>query len=116
MYLSQLASSSPWSIASGKVLANMARRPFSCLLFYFESALLAAICTAAGVWSAQYHHLAPVLLAPLYVAALLLFCRLMGRLAWRIAGPREEEKDAAGEKRRTTPDGKQNAGEPLARG
>lgn len=108
VFLSQLAANSPWTLVSGNVLANMARRPFSCLLFYIESALLAAVCTVAVVLTADYHHLVPVLFAPLYVAALLLYCRLLGRLAWRIAVPGGMEE--------ATPEEKQESGELPSRG
>jgi DNA-directed RNA polymerase subunit RPC12/RpoP len=88
VFLSQMAAASPWSIVSGQVIGAIVRRPFSWLLFCFESALLGAVSAAAIFYTAPIHFLVPVLLAPLYVAAILLYARLIGRLGWVLAEAR----------------------------
>jgi DNA-directed RNA polymerase subunit M/transcription elongation factor TFIIS len=95
VFLSQLAAGSPWALASGQVVAGLARRPISCLVFYLESGLLAAICVVAVAKTAPLHHLAPVLFAPLYVAAALLYGRILGRLGWAVAARHQEKVDDA---------------------
>lgn len=94
VFLSQLAGNSPWAMLSGHVIASLLRRPFSCLVFYLESVLLAAICAVVVVFTAPVHHLLPVLFTPLYVAAGLLYARLLGRLAWRISASGGAKKPA----------------------
>jgi DNA-directed RNA polymerase subunit RPC12/RpoP len=85
VFLSQLAANSVVSLVHPRVLASLARCPFSWLLFYVESAMLLAICGAAAVAASFVHYLMAALLAPLYVAAMLLYARLLGRLGWRLA-------------------------------
>jgi hypothetical protein len=97
VFLSQLAANSPWAMLSGRVIAAFLRRPISCLVFYVESLLLAAVCAVAVALTAPLHHLVPVLFAPLYVAAGLLYGRLLGRLAWRISAVAELPKTSAGD-------------------
>jgi hypothetical protein len=83
--LSQLANNSTWELIDLKVLGAMIRCPFSMMFLYMESALLAAACVWTGIAVAQYHQWLPLAIAPLYVACLLLYARLLGRLAWRIS-------------------------------
>jgi len=97
VFLSQLEANSPWALFSGHVVVSLARRPFSCLLFYVEAVLLAALCAAAVFYTAPLHHLVPVLFAPLFVGAGLIYGRLLGRLAWRIAVSTEVKKTDAGD-------------------
>jgi DNA-directed RNA polymerase subunit M/transcription elongation factor TFIIS len=97
VFLSQLAANSPWAVLGGQVFAGLARRPFSCLVFYLESVLLAGLCAAAVYVTAPLHHVIPVLFAPLFVAAGLLYARLLGRLAWRISESLEGKKTDAGD-------------------
>lgn len=84
VYLSQLYANSPWAVLSGRILATLGRCPGSWLLFYLESALLWGGCLAAGI-VAPIAGVHPVLIVPLYVAAFLLYARLLGRLGWRLA-------------------------------
>ncbi len=84
--LSQLDIDSPFGIASGRVLVSLGRCPLSWTFFYLESALLIAICGGAWWTVAAHDSRAAVWLIPLFVAALILFARLLGRLAWRLAG------------------------------
>jgi hypothetical protein len=89
--LSQLDINSPWGILSGRVLASMRRCPFSWAFFYIEGAILVAICGAATVAVAGGGPGAILSLAPLYMLALILFARLLGRLAWRLSEAMAEE-------------------------
>jgi DNA-directed RNA polymerase subunit RPC12/RpoP len=93
--LSQLDINSPAGLLSGRILASLARCPFSWMFFYVEIAALAAICGGSTYFVATKYPNAVLWLVLLYVAALLLFARLMGRLAWRLAEamPIEEELD-----------------------
>jgi hypothetical protein len=84
-HLSQLAGNSTWELIELKVLGTMVRCPFSMILFYLESAILAAICAAAGIFAAQFHEYLALAFAPLYVFCLLLYARLLGRLGWRLS-------------------------------
>jgi DNA-directed RNA polymerase subunit RPC12/RpoP len=84
VYFSQLDFNSPWGVLSGRILTSLVKCAGSWIVFYFESALLFGVCLAAGI-GAALNGIYPVLPFPLYVAALLLYARLMGRLAWRVA-------------------------------
>jgi DNA-directed RNA polymerase subunit RPC12/RpoP len=90
--LSQLAGNSTWELIELKVLGTMVRCPFSMLLFYLESACLAAICAAAGIFAAQINPYLVLACAPLFVLCIFLYARLLGRLGWRLseAAPIEE--------------------------
>lgn len=82
--LSQLDLSSPFAVLSAKVLMSLLRCPFSWLLFYVESALLVAGCIVAAMFIGNLLLLL-VIVIPLSMAALLLYARLLGRLAWILA-------------------------------
>ena len=79
--MSQLDIDSPWGVVSGRVLRSLAKCPFSWLLFYLEIALLAAACGTATLYLAGQQPNNAVWLVPMYFSALLLFARLLGRLA-----------------------------------
>jgi hypothetical protein len=83
--LSQFDVDSPWAILSGRVLASLVRCPFSWLMFYLEVAVLVAGCVAATYYGGQLGPLMLAVLIPLYVAAVLLWARLLGRLGWKLA-------------------------------
>ena len=83
--LSQLDINSPAGILSGRILGSLLRCPFSWITFYIEIAILAAICVGATYWVEQNYPGAGQWLMPLYVAAMILSARLLGRLAWRLA-------------------------------
>ncbi len=83
--LSQLDVNSPWGVLSGRVLASIGRCPLSWLFFYLELAAIAAVCGAITWVVARQDPSSVVWLVPLYVAALILFARLLGRLGWRLA-------------------------------
>jgi DNA-directed RNA polymerase subunit RPC12/RpoP len=80
--LSQLAASSPWSILSWRLIGAALRRPFSSLLFYIESAILFLIVLLPIAPTVAIRPSLPIALAPLYVAGLFLYGRLMGRWGW----------------------------------
>ena len=82
--LSQLDLGSMFGIASPRVIASVLRLPGSWLLFYFEIALLVAICVGVTIAAERIPFLALALI-PLYVATLLLSARILGRLAWKLA-------------------------------
>ena len=77
--LSQLDFSSIWAVVSPKVLGSMMRCPFSWLTFYIETAAIAAVCLAAAYPGSLW------LLVFAALAGALLYARLLGRLAWRLA-------------------------------
>jgi hypothetical protein len=83
--LSQLAGGSTWELFELKVLGAMVRCPFSMILVYLESGILAAVCATAAIAVAPIHEMMPLALAPLYVGCLLLYARILGRLAWRLS-------------------------------
>jgi DNA-directed RNA polymerase subunit RPC12/RpoP len=82
--LSQLDISSPFAVLSGTVLTSLARCPFSWLLFYVETGLLATVCVLATVFAGQLV-LVLTLVIPLSIVAVFLYARLLGRLAWKLA-------------------------------
>jgi hypothetical protein len=55
------------------------------MLFYFEITVLWAICGAATYAVATYYPSFSLWLMFLYAAAVILYARLLGRLAWRLA-------------------------------
>jgi hypothetical protein len=84
VYLSQLQIDSPWGVLLGRVVASVGRYPGSWLLFYLETGFLWALCLAAVVATVllQWHPVAPI---PICLAAAVVFARLLGRLAWKLA-------------------------------
>jgi DNA-directed RNA polymerase subunit RPC12/RpoP len=83
--LSQLDINSPAGILSGRILKSLTHCPFSWMLFYLESTVLWAICGAAAYSVATYYPSFSLWLMFLYAAAVILYARLLGRLAWRLA-------------------------------
>jgi DNA-directed RNA polymerase subunit RPC12/RpoP len=84
VYLSQLFINSPFAVLSGRILSTFKQCPGSWLLLYVESFVLWGGCVAAGM-AAAILGVHPVIAIPLYVAAFLLYARLLGRLGWRLA-------------------------------
>ncbi|MEN1682062.1 MAG: hypothetical protein AAGJ46_20985, partial [Planctomycetota bacterium] len=84
--LSQLDLGSPFALVSPALLAAAPRVLGSLLLLWIQSALLAAAVVAALVPLSHLIDLyALPLVAPLALAAALLYFRLVGRLAWLVA-------------------------------
>ena len=83
--LSQLDVGSAFAVASPRIVASVFRLPGTWLMFYAEIALLVAVC--AGV-TMGFDAVAPqlgLLDVALYVAAMLLAARILGRLGWTLA-------------------------------
>jgi hypothetical protein len=83
--LSNLEQSSAFAVFSPRLASSLLRRPGPWLLFYVESAILAAVAgaaiigIAAGPWWLVYF-------GPwVAVTTLLVYMRLIGRLAWWLA-------------------------------
>jgi hypothetical protein len=83
--LSQLDIGSMWGVLSPKVARILARCPFSWLTFFVLTGLLAFVCIAATYLAAQLQVGLGLIAAPLGTAAFILYARLLGRLAWRLA-------------------------------
>jgi hypothetical protein len=83
--LSQLEIGSMWGVLSPKVVKSLVRCPFSWLTFYFLTGLLAFVCVAATYFAARLQIGLVLIAAPLGTAAFILYGRLLGRLAWRLA-------------------------------
>jgi DNA-directed RNA polymerase subunit RPC12/RpoP len=77
--LSQLDLGSMFGILSIRVLQSVARCPLSWLMFYLESLVLFAGCVAIG------YFVPLILCAPVFVMAVFLYARLLGRLGWKLA-------------------------------
>jgi DNA-directed RNA polymerase subunit RPC12/RpoP len=83
--LSQLDVGSIWGVLSPRLLTTLVRCPFSWLMFFAETAAMAALFIA-GVFGAAAIGINPLIVAaPLGAAIFILYARLLGRLAWRIA-------------------------------
>jgi hypothetical protein len=74
-----------WGVLSPKVVKSLVRCPFSWLTFYFLTGLLAFVCVAATYFAARLQIGLVLIAAPLGTAAFILYGRLLGRLAWRLA-------------------------------
>jgi len=83
--LSQLEVGSAFGIASPRVIASFFRVPGSWLMFYVEIALVALLCLGATIVAAVAGTMFVAALAPLYIAAIVLCARILGRLAWKIS-------------------------------
>jgi hypothetical protein len=83
--LSQLDIGSMWGILSPKVLKSLVRCPFSWLTYFGLTGVLAFVCIAATYLAAQLQIGLVLIAAPLGTAAFILYGRLLGRLAWRLA-------------------------------
>lgn len=92
--LSQLDLGSMFGIASPRVIASVLRLPVSWLLFYFEIAVIVAICVGLAL-AAEVVPFLVLALVPLYVAAAFLAARILGRLAWKLAESTEDRNAAS---------------------
>jgi hypothetical protein len=93
--LGVLLESTPFGVISPKLLATLGRCAGPWLLFYFESAALAALAGAAGWALLQTSGWGVFVLPILAMGASLAYMRLLGRLAWWIgdAMPEAEEPE-----------------------
>jgi hypothetical protein len=115
VFLSQLDHGTPMVIVSGRVVASIGRFPISWALFYFECALVISICVLATLLvTGGPSEVARVVtfrgntinfagsplnvlwLMPLYVAALIILARLVGRLGWRLAEADSTDEESLG--------------------
>ncbi len=84
-HLSQLAGGATWELTDLGVIGAAFRCPFSMILIYTQSACLGAICVAATEALVQINLYLLLAAAPLYVGCLIVYARLLGRLAWRLS-------------------------------
>ncbi len=84
LLLSSVDANSPFIPLSRRVRRSLTRVAWAWLVFYALSALMWA-AVAGAVWGIAGVHdfLTPVVGGPLLAAALLIYARLLGRLAWR---------------------------------
>jgi hypothetical protein len=82
--LSQLDLGSMFGIASPRVIASLLRLPASWLLFYFEIAVIVALCVGVAI-AAEVVPFVVLAFVPICVAAAFLAARILGRLAWKLA-------------------------------
>jgi DNA-directed RNA polymerase subunit M/transcription elongation factor TFIIS len=82
--LSQLDLGSMFGIASPRVIASVLRLPASWLLFYFEIAVIVALCVGLAL-AAEVIPFLVLAFVPFCVAAAFLAARILGRLAWKLA-------------------------------
>jgi len=90
--LSQLDIGSMWGILSPKVVKSLARCPFSWLAFFVLAGLLVFACITVTYFATQLQFGLVVIVAPLGTAAFILYGRLLGRLAWRLAEAMSESE------------------------
>jgi hypothetical protein len=83
--LSQLDINSPAGVVSGRILRSLMHCPFSWLFFYCELALLDLACGGAAYLVFQYAPSWFLWLTFVFALAVILYARLLGRLAWRLA-------------------------------
>jgi hypothetical protein len=98
--LSQLEIDSVWGVLSFRVLGTLVRRPFSWAFFYLEVFALLALYAVAEYLIGDNAVVAVVCLPPVFIAALILIARLLGRLGWYLSEsitvevPEEEPRPA----------------------
>jgi hypothetical protein len=107
--LSILETGSPWLPVSGPVGLTLVRSWRSWLLFYAETSALVGIWYGLARWLlGKNPYVAVAILAPLLAAVLLIYVRLLGRLAWFTSlEPDEADPDDPG-------DSESNGGDPDA--
>jgi hypothetical protein len=89
LLLSSVDANSPFVPLSRRVRRSLIRLGGAWLTVYALSGLLWAALLGAMAGLAQLHeYLMPILGGPLLAAALLIYARLLGRLAWRVANRR----------------------------
>jgi predicted Zn finger-like uncharacterized protein len=133
VFLSQLDNATPMGIVSGRVIASIGRCPFSWAFFYFECAVVIAICALATLLvTSGPGEVARVVtfrgntinfagspftllwLTPLYVAAMIILARLLGRLGWRLAEAESTDEESK-EDEEVRPRGPKNYNPPRPR-
>jgi hypothetical protein len=95
--LSQLAGNSTWELIDLKVYGAAFRCPLSMMLFYLETTCSFGVCVVAGVAAWQVNPYLPLAVVPLVVGCLLIYARLLGRLAWRLSEKISVDDPAGGD-------------------
>jgi hypothetical protein len=93
--LSSLANDSGMIVWNGNVFASLVRKPLTWLQFFAVTPLLLALCLLLGaltIWG-QLFFLVP-LTGYAWAACLLIYGRLLGRVAWVISGAAEQAEAA----------------------
>ncbi len=85
MILSQLDVGSGFAIASPRVITSFARLPGTWLMFYIEVTALIAILVAVTIGAVTVSPYLAAALVPLYIMAVFIAARILGRLAWKLA-------------------------------
>jgi hypothetical protein len=106
--LSVMANDSFWMFLNKDVIQGLLLRPYVLLVLYLMSTLLLAPCVALGYLTighyGQFIFLAPVT-GFVWSACLLIYGRLLGRVAWSITGEDKRAKwEARRKRRRSRPD------------
>lgn len=83
--LSQLEVGSAFAIASPRVIGSFFRVPGSWLTFYVEVGVVGLVCLGATFVAALAGNVFIAGLVPLYIFAIVLCARILGRLAWKIS-------------------------------
>ena len=85
-FLSSLAAQKPWVLLHGRLLVRMGRRIVAVLVALFVSIALAAVCLALGYFNViDFQFLLTPLTAGVWSACVLIYARLLGRVAWLCA-------------------------------
>ncbi len=92
--LGALLESSPFGILSPRLAFTLVRCPGPWLLFYVESAIIAAAACGAAWAFVEFTAYGAFVLPLIATAAMLLYMRLLGRLAWWLAETLPGEEDA----------------------
>jgi hypothetical protein len=74
-----------FGIVSPRIVGTLARCPFVWAFFYAQVFVLLAVCGAAIVFVAGDNARTALWFSPLFVAVMILACRLLGRLAWYLS-------------------------------
>jgi hypothetical protein len=97
--LSSLANQSPWFMLHGKVVLYVVRRPGTVGLVVLMSVVLLSLCSLMGYWTVvKVNYLSAPLTGFFWAACVLIYGRLLGRVAWLIA--REDAPAESGETKR----------------
>ena len=83
--LSQLDVGSAFAVASPRVIASFLRVPGSWLMFYVEISLIWLVCLGLTFATDAVSGYLTATLLPVYIGAVLLSARILGRLAWKLA-------------------------------
>lgn len=87
LVLSALESGSFFVPLSPVILRTLGKRAFMWIAFYFISSIVVATWAVPTVWAFEFSpELVILLSAPALAAVILIYARLLGRLAWKMSG------------------------------